>query len=177
MCMPTTNKAAEEIGFFATKENEFVFSDGFGTSKLIHDLTEYRTTTEKNDWDVLLLCRGAGAIGYPLLALAVAVEWAVRTAFSLLVLLPATFYSLCDGGHTLAIVLRSLPCDIVEGIDLVLRCCKGFVKNFYEEKFDFQSLALGQCCYDPDLWRYVEKLGSGAAAAEPVSNQQDNPEL
>lgn len=175
MCMRITNDTAKGIGFFATKEHEFVFSDGFGTSKLIYDLTEYRTTTEKDDWDELLLYRGAGAIGYPLLALAVAVEWAVRTAFSLLVLLPATVYSLCDGGHTLAIVLLSLPCDAVEGIDLVLRCCKGFVKNFYEDKFDFQSLALGQCCYDPDVQRLVEKWGSGAAATEPVSIPQGNP--
>ena len=160
MCLRIENEPAKNIGFFATKEHEFVFSDGFGTTKFIHDLTEYRTTNEVDDCGLFLLCRGAGAVGYPLLALAVVVEWAVRTAFSLLVLLPTAFYSFSDGGKTVGIVLLSLAMDTPEGIDLVLRCFKGFVKNFYEDKFDFQSLALGQCCYNPALWNYVETLGS-----------------
>lgn len=140
MCLPMDNRSAHEAG-----------CDYLVTAGWISDLTRYRNTMEGDDCLTIMGSRLAGAMGYPVLALAALVECAVRLAFHLISLVPAALCICCDGGAFFEGTLRGMANLPVWGVDIVLRCAIGFFKNLYEHELDFQKLTFGQCCYEDDV--------------------------
>lgn len=143
MCFPISDDQVEQNSRFFSdgSDEDCVFSSNFGTARWIHNLTELRND-EDSRLDSTFAKRSLGAIGYPTLALVALVEVVVRVAFALLALIPSLLWACFDKGSALNAIYTIGVKGAAGGLEMVVRCGVGFVKNFYREQMLFTDLQI-----------------------------------
>ncbi|MFI5333600.1 MAG: hypothetical protein ACHQT8_00345 [Chlamydiales bacterium] len=163
MVLSISQAQALRMGFYPRKNGTF------GTIGFVARLTAFRNhpvpmrvparpncgrrpsiTPPPRDSVTIVGRRLIAAFGYPALALVATIEAVVRAALALIALIPSVGWAFYADGRPLQLVAMNGGVGFIVGLETIVRCGVGWVKNFYSDQLTYESLALCEPCGSDD---------------------------